>query len=205
MKKTIKLILLGSVWAFFIGVGLVKLYDYEMKAGTTDFVTSHWPKGSNISKGHKGYQLVMVAHPHCPCTRASLSELELLMAQTNGNLDVHLLLVKPGQFSQEWAETGLFKNAQAVGNINVVVDEDGKQARLFGGTTSGQTFLFDNKGNLIFAGGITATRGHAGDNAGRKAIVDLVKRGEANMNRTPFFGCLLHDQSLKSGDNSHEL
>ncbi len=43
-----------------------------------------------------------------------------------------------------------------------------------GSSTSGQVLLYDPSGRLAFSGGITAARGHVGDNAGSDAIVGLV-------------------------------
>jgi hypothetical protein len=47
----------------------------------------------------------------------------------------------------------------------------------------------------MFSGGITASRGHQGDNAGRAAITSLVL-GEAHgpeLLRSPVYGCQLFD------------
>jgi hypothetical protein len=57
--------------------------------------------------------------------------------------------------------------------------------------TSGQTVLYDNEGALLFSGGITGARGHAGDNAGRTSLVELLNRGAAGRSRTSVFGCPL--------------
>jgi len=46
----------------------------------------------------------------------------------------------------------------------------------FGAETSGHTLLFDSGGRLLLSGGITDSRGHAGDNAGENAIVALINR-----------------------------
>jgi hypothetical protein len=57
--------------------------------------------------------------------------------------------------------------------------------------TSGQTFLYDARGTLLFSGGITGARGHAGDNAGRASIVALLNRAGAATTSTNVFGCSL--------------
>ena len=44
----------------------------------------------------------------------------------------------------------------------------------FGSATSGQTLLYDGDGALRFSGGITGSRSHAGDNAGRRSLVALL-------------------------------
>jgi hypothetical protein len=55
--------------------------------------------------------------------------------------------------------------------------------------------LYDSAGNLLFRGGITSARGHAGDNAGRAAVVSLLTSDEAEGRDTPVFGCPLFAQN----------
>ncbi len=71
----------------------------------------------------------------------------------------------------------------------------GQEAKLFGAKTSGDVLLFGANGKLIFAGGITASRGHEGDNPGADAMLKAL--GESRRNKvttttaTPVFGCSL--------------
>jgi hypothetical protein len=51
--------------------------------------------------------------------------------------------------------------------------------------------LYDTAGRLLFSGGITAARGHSGDNAGREAIVALLAGAPTDRTQTPVFGCKL--------------
>ncbi len=46
-------------------------------------------------------------------------------------------------------------------------------------------------GTLLFSGGITGARGHAGDNAGRAAIVALLNQLNPATTATNVFGCSL--------------
>jgi hypothetical protein len=73
----------------------------------------------------------------------------------------------------------------------VIFDPDGVEARRFGAETSGHTLLFAGDGRLLFSGGITASRGHAGDNAGESVIVALVNNQTPALTRTLVFGCSL--------------
>ena len=72
-----------------------------------------------------------------------------------------------------------------------VRDDGGAEARAFGVETSGQTLLYDAAGKLRFNGGITGSRGHAGDNAGRKALVALIGETAPDRNGASVFGCPL--------------
>jgi hypothetical protein len=73
----------------------------------------------------------------------------------------------------------------------VIDDPDGAETRRFGAATSGETLLYSPAGKLLFRGGITASRGHSGDNYGRDAIVALVNKPSRRFSNTPVFGCSL--------------
>jgi hypothetical protein len=59
------------------------------------------------------------------------------------------------------------------------------------------TLLFASNGNLLFNGGITGSRGHAGDNA----IISLVNNQEPARTRTLVFGCALANRAV-NGPNA---
>jgi hypothetical protein len=133
----------------------------------------------------------MLAHPHCPCTRASIGELALLMAHSQGRVTAYVLFLKPAGFSDDWEKTDLWHSAASIPGVKVMIDDGGAEARRFHAATSGQTMLYDAEGRLLFSGGITGSRGHAGDNAGRSAIVSLLNTGAAERAETFVFGCRL--------------
>ena len=174
-----------------IGVGLALLWDYENAPGPTAAPPLQWPLDSGIHPATDRATLIMLAHPHCPCSRASIGELARLMAQAQGRVTAYVLLLKPAGFSDDWEKTDLWQSAASIPDVEVVVDDDGTEARRFHAVTSGQTVLYDAEGRLLFSGGITGSRGHSGDNAGRSAIVSLLNAGEAEAAETFVFGCPL--------------
>jgi hypothetical protein len=105
-----------------------------------------------------------------------------------------VLFAKPPNLPRDWEQTDLWETAAAIPGVKVMRDDDGLEARRFHAATSGQTMLYDKKGNLLFSGGITGGRGHEGDNAGRSAIVSLLTTGKADDWETPVFGCALFAQ-----------
>jgi hypothetical protein len=149
----------------------------------------------------------MLVHPHCPCTRATIGELAELMAHCQGRLTAYVLFLKPAGFSDDWEKTDLWQSAASIPGVNVIVDDDGAEARRFHSATSGQTILYDAEGHLLFSGGITASRGHAGDNDGQSAIISLVNDGAASRTVTSVFGCPLFDANSdcrRSKDESNK-
>jgi hypothetical protein len=139
----------------------------------------------------------MLAHPHCPCTRASVSELAQIMAESQGKLSAYVLFMKPNGADADWDQTDLCRSAAQIRGVTVVSDVDGTEARRFGAKTSGHTLLFDADGRLLFSGGITASRGHAGGNAGESAVLAAINDASRKPTRTMVFGCSLNRQPAK--------
>jgi hypothetical protein len=190
-KHRIILAAAGALWLSMIAVGVGALWSYESTPGAGASAPGVWPFASRIKPDSRRATLVMLAHPHCPCTRASIGELSRLMTQAKGRVTAYVLFVKPAGFSDEWVQTDLWESAAAIPGVTPVMDDGGAEASLFHAETSGQTVLYDAAGNLLFRGGVTSARGHAGDNAGRTAIVSLLTSDEAEGRDTPVFGCPL--------------
>jgi hypothetical protein len=139
----------------------------------------------------------MLAHPRCPCTQASLGELAKIMAHLQGRVSAYVLFLTPHAAKSDWENAELRRTASKIPGVTVVSDVDGIEARKFGAETSGHTFLYDRGGTLLFDGGITESRGHAGDNAGENSIVALVNDHHSSVTRTFVFGCSLVERSQK--------
>ena len=184
------LLLLG--WLSVVSGGMAVVWSYHHRPGEPAEAPSHWPAGSQIRRGD-GYTLVLLAHPKCPCTRATLEELSKLLAHTQGRLTTFVLFVKPRGTPDNWNQTDLWHRAAELPDVSVLNDVDGVEAKRFGAYVSGQALLYDAKGNLVFHGGITESRGQIGDNAGRSAVEALVNQGTSDRDRTMVFGCPLFD------------
>jgi hypothetical protein len=156
--------------------------------------------------------VVMLLHPHCPCSRASIEELSKLMTHCAGKLSAKVIAIRPAGVTQGWEQTDLARSAAAIPGVEVVADDQGREAQRFGGATSGQTLLFAADGRLLFAGGITESRGHIGDNAGRSAIEaivlaesnDISTTRETNPGQTPVFGCPLFSERRTSSPTGND-
>ena len=138
----------------------------------------------------------MFVHPRCPCSTASLRELERLMARCVDELDATIYFMRPADAPDAWAQGSLWNHAAQIPGVQTVIDAAGKQAERFAAKTSGSVVLYDATGRLLYEGGITAGRGHEGDNRGKDALISLA-RGEAAANKTcPVYGCSLSSNSL---------
>jgi len=116
------------------------------------------------------------------------------MARAQKKVGAYVLFYVPAGEPDTWARTDLWKSAADIPGVRVHEDREGAYSKMFGAYTSGQTFLYDPAGRLLFNGGITASRGHSGDNAGRDGIISLLT-GEALAHTvTPAFGCSLRGE-----------
>jgi hypothetical protein len=167
------------------------MWDYEYSPGDPATAPDRWPAASQLERSPDRATLVMMARPHCPCTRASVHELARLMARVQGRLTAHVLLVRPADEPDGEERSDLWRAAAGIPGVDVVRDDDGAETGRFGALTSGQVVLYDASGRLLFAGGITPARGHEGDNAGRDAVVALVTGADDAPRATPVYGCAL--------------
>lgn len=155
-----------------------------------------WPADSALHHDPARPTLIMFAHPRCACTQASVGELAVLMARSQGLVSAHVLFYRPSSAPADWARTDLFRTAAAIPGVMVHEDEDGREARHFSSSASGRTLLYSARGELLFEGGITASRGHAGDSVGRDALAALIHDQPAEQTHTPVFGCLIHSDFI---------
>jgi len=187
-------VLLGIIlWLGATGFGFLKLVRFENTPGEASAAPARWPQSSEIRRNDSRPTLVMILHPQCACSRAAVGELARIMSSAEGRADAHALFFRPAGVANEWVQNHLWRDASAIPGVEVRIDDQGKEARLFHATTSGAVVLYDRGGRLIFEGGITASRSHSGDNAGRSAIVALLNGGQPERTRTFVFGCSLLD------------
>jgi hypothetical protein len=186
-------VVFASAWVAALVLGQRVLLNYDYAAGAEATAPAKWPNSSKISRRAGAPVIVVVAHPRCPCTRATIEELAVLMAHVRERATAAVVFVRPDGLPEDWEKTDLWRSAERIPGVSVWSDPSGVEASLLGAQASGQTLVYDAAGMLRFSGGITAFRGHSGDNAGRSAIESLVRTGSAFTSHTSVYGCSLHN------------
>src|SRR6185436_7528809 len=146
----------ASLWLAALFAGIAHYRAYASKPGPLAVrpTPATWPSDSSLVRDHEGMTAIMFVHPDCPCTRASLGELEGAVRGTHARILVVL----------RSADDDVARRIARIPGAVALVDR-GDAAR-FGAATSGYTVVYDAAGALRFAGGITESRGHAGRNVG---------------------------------------
>jgi hypothetical protein len=188
----------ATAWIGAIVLGQRVMLDYDYTAAAPANPPVKWPTETSVPHQLGLPTLVVFAHPHCPCTRATIEELARLMARLQNRATAVVLFVRPQSASDGWEKTDLWQSAARIPGVTVLSDSEGSEASRFGAQASGQTLLYSAAGDLQFDGGITASRGHAGDSVGQTAIQSFVTTGHSATNRASVFGCSLHNPERAS-------
>jgi hypothetical protein len=189
--------ILCVVWVVAIATGTAWMVRFESSPGAPALAPANWPARAGVTRGSGGYTLVMSAHPRCPCTRASLDELALVMAASGNRMTARVLFFVPEDAARDWWETDNWRTASGIPGVTPVVDRGGTLQRVFGAETSGSVAVYDAVGRLQFNGGLTAARGQRGENPGRLSLISLIETGEA-ARMTPVFGCPLRTPTARN-------
>jgi hypothetical protein len=182
--------LAAVVWTGTVMAAYQAIRRFESTPGAAAIAPKSWPAHSSVPRTRGAWTLVMLVHPHCSCSRASVKELEAVLEKAPRSVRPYVLVYRPSEFPAGWERTDVYTAATRLRRARVLIDHDGAEARLFGGFTSGQTFLYDAGGTLRFEGGITSLRGHAGLNSGRAEIIRIADTRAGNGTH-PVFGCAI--------------
>lgn len=159
----------------------------------------HWPSGVDLPHNPHQMTLVMVLHPMCPCSRASLAELDRLLTMQPGRINADLVFVDYASLPTTLEQSPNWRQAAAIPGVHLVCDSGGHVAHAFGAWTSGQCYLYDMSGHLVFQGGLTGGRGEEGDNVGLTTAMEVASGHTGSGSRSLVFGCPLFEPALSSG------
>lgn len=185
-----------AAWLACVVCGYCFLLTYEGSPGAAAQAATTMPSGTVIQPTKQEFSLVMFVHPQCPCTRASLHELELALTRSP-KMQTYIVFLHPTDVDSSWVQSDLWNEARTIPNTVLIDDKGGALAARFGVTTSGEVLLYGPSRRLLFSGGITAARGHEGDNEGLNAVVALTNGRPTTVHSTNVFGCSLTDEPKK--------
>jgi hypothetical protein len=184
----------AALWLGVMASAYVAVWRYKTTPGETSAkAPPRAPAALDRLRTPGRATVVMLAHPKCPCTRASIAELAVLMSRVGDTARAVVLFMTPAGGPGGWDQGESFERARAIPGVAVATDAGGVLAAELGASVSGHTIAYDASGRLLFSGGITASRGHVGDNAGRLRLEALLRGSEKGLGASKVFGCGLQD------------
>lgn len=194
-----------SVWLVLSCAGLAVFNRYEFTPGRSAQPAAVWPRNAPVKLDDHRLTLLLAAHPHCACSNETVAQLQQLLLQYPGRAVAHVFFFTPAGADADWASGSLWSAAQSLPDSSVSVDVAGAQAARFDAHTSGQLLVYTPEGRLVFAGGITTSRGHGdGWNVGLERLSALLAgqpAPAAGLPQSPVYGCSLDepDAGLPAG------
>ncbi len=185
------------VWAAASVAGIAGLSRLESAPGAQRSAPTKWTAKQLERLGdldHERWNLVVFAHPKCPCMRATIENLDQLLVESGDRIATKAVFFLDPNAEASWAFTDTWDRARRLPRTSTFEDRGGGIAADFGAATSGDVFLFDPDGALRFRGGLTSARGHAGGSIGVKAVLDLVQGRGGDRSSTPVFGCPIEEE-----------
>ena len=167
-SATIWVIALAAFWLASAVGGLYITWAYENGPGVAATAGPQWPGETSLIAATDRPTLVFLAHPQCTCTTASLGELAEALARAKQLPKTYVVFLKPSSMPDGWEKTDLWHAAESLPML-----------------------LYGSNRSFLFNGGITGSRGHAGENAGRASIVNLLNHVSPVTTATNVFGCSL--------------
>src|SRR5215212_10973742 len=131
----------AMIWVATIGAAYEAIRRFETTPGLPASAPRAWPVATSVARTPGTWSLVMLVHPHCSCSRASVKELAEIVEKAPHDVRTTVLVYRPHEMAAGWERTSVYDAATRVRRAHVMLDPDGAQARVFGGFTSGQTFL----------------------------------------------------------------
>ncbi|MDG3005464.1 hypothetical protein [Paludisphaera mucosa] len=193
MKMSLGMVAAVS-WGVAVASGFGLLCRYESAPGSAGPPPDAWPAGNGLARDGSRPNVLMFAHPRCPCTMASLIELERLADGCKGAASIRVLFFRPEGAAEGWARSAAWSKAESMPGVTVQLDPGGAEARRFGAATSGHVLVFDVNGRLAFSGGITRGRGVEGPNDWSAGAAEAAIGVGARRRACAVFGCPLGDR-----------
>lgn len=191
---------LAAAWVGAAALGWSALFRHTYQPAATGEAVSRWPEAATPAPATAEYRIVVFAHPHCPCTRATLHKFDESLTRLPRETFLRFVFATAGLSPAAVAGSSNVASARRLPGVDVRFDHSGAETRRFGATVSGEVFVFDHAGRRVFHGGVTSGRGHEGDSAAQQELEGLV-RGTARTSYTaPVFGCRLPLGDLRPGD-----
>ena len=188
-------------WLLFVGVGFYRFNSYAFDGAEPAQGVRCSLADSRVDWIPGAYRVLVFLHPQCPCTRATLEELQSLAAIVDDRLHIVVFGYCPPNATDEWFQAvnwelvaqweRAVQATQRPLNLERYRDVGAEMALRFGAEFSGHVLLFDPADRPLFSGGITSSRGHAGGSRGSTLMVDRIRNHRLPWATNPVLGCPL--------------
>ena len=123
--------LLIANWAIGLVSGFSLIVSHNFATGNVSSAPIEWPDGINLESDANHPTLLVFIHPQCPCSSATIGELERLLADVNQQVKCTILMVCPSDHVDQWMKSKNTERSKSIEGVQIVVDVDGTTAAKF--------------------------------------------------------------------------
>lgn len=199
--------LLFGVAFTWIGISLFgwcTLFRHTFRPSITAEIAARSLCAQGLAQPSEAFQIVIFAHPFCPCTQATLDKLDESLTRFPAKTSIRVIFVIEGLERSSVEESSSIAFARRLPKVEVQFDDTGEAVLHWGARVSGEVFAFNRSGHCVFHGGLTSGRGHKGDSLGQKELERRAAGGCDEQYAGPVFGCALPSRTLLT-DRGQEL
>ena len=187
--------IMAILWLGAAVIGLGVLGVFAQTAGGVDAPPTEEAAALPARTNTAPFRLVVAVHPKCPCTSATIGQIERILADAPGRLTCTVLAYQPAGAAADWLDTKSIRTSRERLGAEVIADADGAMAQRLGMSVSGSVVLYSPEGTAEFFGGLTSARGHEGDSSGKDAVTAIVLGKPALYTMAPVYGCRIGTES----------
>lgn len=195
MASNVTTILLLVCFGLVFATGTHALTNYSTKPGQQTLIIHDVSNVDAVQKlrnecGLEDDYALLFVHPHCPCTTATVRNLQRILAVQAQTFDLVSIVFCPDEKSDDWVRSGLIQSLESMGS-RIRIDRDAQLARELGVHCSGHLLFYSANGKLKFSGGITPSRGHEGTSRCGAEFKKALNQLPISRVCWPVYGCSL--------------
>jgi RNA polymerase sigma factor (TIGR02999 family) len=119
---TVSIAAAALVWAATVAAAYQAIRRFESTPGAAAIAPVSWPAASAIERHRGEWTLVMLVHPHCSCSRASVKELGEIVEKSRRDLQTTVLVYRPHEMEEGWERTSVYDGATRIRRARVLID-----------------------------------------------------------------------------------
>ncbi len=186
------LVLCTVSWLLLLPAAICVQLRYDSLPGIAAVPKTAWPAASKIKYSTITNTLVMVLHPRCPCSRASVQQVASMMNTTNPPKCIFLFYT-PSIFAKGWEKTDIWNQASEIPDSVLISDIDGRETKTSEHPHPDRPTFFDRQGFLRYSGGLTEGRGHQGECRNLEAAIKALNDSHKPTTFGAVYGCPVVD------------
>ncbi len=159
---------------------------------------NRFPSVNRVALNNNKPTVLVFVHPLCPCTPATISQLETITTAA------HITVIQSGPAVGLNKPDTSHRSTQDHRLGRQMSDASGELSRAFGAMTSGHVVAYSPEGELLFSGGVTPGRAMTGPSKGLTELREALQSHRRVSTSTDVFGCSIFGSACCDYEGSRE-